>query len=131
MNQTPPTTSAPETAAPASPWSWGAFMFDAAFLVAIKQYALLPWYLLLFVPFVNFVFIVAFKIYLGTKGRALAAASPQFANHDEFAGFMKGLDHAGKVLFFVMLAFVAIAIILSLAGFALPVWMGMNFGPAE
>lgn len=92
-------------------WSWGAFMFDIPFLVGIKKYTYLFWYLLALVPFVNVIFFIVFKIYMGAKGRALAAVSPQFENETEFRGFMKAFDHAGKILFTVTVAIIAILLL--------------------
>lgn len=108
-------------------WSWGAFMLDVPFLIAIKKYTLLLWYLLAFIPFVNFLFFIGFKIYIGTKGRALAAESDQFANEDERNGFMKAFDHAGKILFFSAIAIFGIMIILMLAGVTLTKYKLFNF----
>ena len=83
-------------------------MFDPAFLIGIKQYKFLLVYLLCLVPIVNIFAIVGIKIYLGLNGRSMAAKSPMFANQDELNGYMKGVDHAGKILFFV--AIIAMAI---------------------
>ena len=79
-------------------WSWGAFLFAAPFLVGIKKYKMLWWYLLAFVPLVNIAFFIAFMVYLGMKGYDLAAKSPQFSYQAEYDGFFKVFDHAGKVL---------------------------------
>lgn len=97
-------------------WSWGAFMLELPFLIAIKRYMMLFWYLLLLIPFVNVVFIVAFKIYMGVKGRAMAATSTQFGNESEFRGFMNGFDHAGKILFIVVVVALAITLLLGIFG---------------
>jgi len=97
-------------------WSWGAFMFDIPFLVGIKKYAYLFWYFLALVPIVNIVFIIVFKIWMGVRGRALAAVSPQFENETEFHGFMKALDHAGEVLFVVAIIVLAIVLVLAVFG---------------
>jgi hypothetical protein len=107
-------------------------MFDAAFLIAIKKYQWLFWYLLYLVPFVNFVFMIVFKIYLGVKGRTIAATSTYFQDERELRGFMKGIDHAGKVLFFIMLAVLVIWLVLvalfGAASIALPGLGNFNFG---
>lgn len=122
---------APQTVASESSWSWGAFMFDAAFLIAVKKYKWLFWYLLYLVPFVNFAFMIGFKIYLGVKGRAIAATSTYFQDERELHGFMKGIDHAGKVLFFVMLAVLVVWLVLvalfGAASIAIPGLGGFNF----
>lgn len=91
-------------------WSWGAFMFDPVFLIAIKKYKMLWWYLLMFVPFVNLIFFIAFKIYLGIKGKAIASTGV-YLNEGERGGFMKGLDHAGKISFFAWLIITALMMI--------------------
>lgn len=97
-------------------WSWGAFMFDIPFLVGIRKYVYLWWYLLGVIPFVNILFVLVFKIWMGARGRALAAVSPQFASEAEFQGFMKAIDHAGGILFVVALIVIAIALVLGLFG---------------
>ena len=85
-------------------WSWGAFLFNASFLIGVKRYKMLWWYLLALIPFVNFIFLLAYSIYLGVKGHEIGANGAQFANQSEYDGFMKGVDHAGKIMFFVSLA---------------------------
>ena len=97
-------------------WSWGAVMLDVPFLIAIKKYTWLFWYLLAFVPFVNLVFFTGFKIYMGMKGKALLKESTQFANEDERNGFIKALDHAGKILFFAGIIALGIGLILMATG---------------
>ena len=104
---------------PKQGWSWGAFMFNAGFLVGAKRYKLLWWFLLLMIPLVNFIFIIVFLIYLGNNGHRLAAEGKQFANQSEYDGYVKGLDHAGKVLFFAMLIFLGLMIVLTIVGFSL------------
>ena len=94
-------------------------MVNAAFLIGAKRYKYLWWYLLAVIPLVNIVFFVAFFIYTGVKGHEIAARGTQFANQSEYDGFVKGLDHAGKVLFWV----VVILFVLWLILFA----VGMNF----
>ncbi|MCL4403910.1 hypothetical protein M1432_00985 [Patescibacteria group bacterium] len=94
--------------AAAAGWSWGAFLLNAPFLVGIKKYKMLWWYILAFVPFVNVIFWIVFMIYLGVKGHELGATSPQFASQAEYDGFFKALDHAGKILFFVAIALLVI-----------------------
>ncbi len=96
-------------------WSWGAFLFGVPFLVGIKKYKMLWWLLLALVPFVNVVFWIAFIIYLGLKGHELEARSPQFSNQDEYDGFFKVFDHAGKIL---TIAVIVISVIFLLFGFS-------------
>jgi hypothetical protein len=93
-------------------WSWGAFLFGAAFLVAIKQYKMLWWDLLWIVPLVNIIFGIVFATYLGVNGHKLAARSRHFENQHEYHGFMKATDHAGKVLFFAVVVLLVIGIAL-------------------
>lgn len=97
-------------------WSWGAFIMDVPFLIAIKKYTYLWFYLLLLIPIVNLFAILGIKIYLGMKGREMAMTSKTFASKDEYNGFMKGFDWAGKVLFFVSLAIFALGLIGGLVG---------------
>ena len=93
-----------------SGWSWGAFMFDAPFVIATRNY----WYLLVYVtmviPIANIIIYLGYKIYLGIKGREMAVESETFDSAEERAGFFKAFDWAGKVLFFVMLVFALIGI---------------------
>lgn len=97
-----------------SQWSWGAFMLDVPFLVAIQKYVYLLVYLLMLIPFVNFIIYIGFKIYLGLKGREMAQDSPAFDSKEEREGFFKGFDWAGKVLFFVTITFFVIGLLSSL-----------------
>ncbi len=99
-------------------WSWGAFLFALPFLVGIKKYKLLWWYLLALIPFVNIVFFIVFMVYLGVRGHDLAAKSPQFSHQTEYDGFFRVFDHAGKVLVVVAVIILLIFAILSVAGIA-------------
>jgi hypothetical protein len=109
-------------------WSWGGFMFNFIFIIAIRRYwylllvllALIPpllvglssfsvpyhmiWIILL-APVLSFLIILGVMVFFGIKGRVLAAKSSTFANRDQYIGFMKGIDHAGKVLFFTYVVF--------------------------
>ncbi len=102
----------------ASGWSWGAFLFSVPFLVGIKKYKMLWWYLLALVPFVNVAFWIIFVVYLGVKGHDLAAKSPQFSHQAEYDGFFKVFDHAGKILVVVVVIILLVFAILSIAGIA-------------
>jgi len=86
-------------------------LFGAAFLVAIKKYKMLWWYLLYIVPVINVIFGVVFSVYLGVQGHKMAARSRHFENQHEYRGFMKGIDHAGKIMFFAVIALVAVGIV--------------------
>ena len=97
-------------------WSWGACMFDPGFIIAIKNYKFLFVYILYFIPLINIFAVIGIKIYLGLNGRSMAENSPQFENKDELNGFMKGIDHAGKIMFFVALIFIAGGILLAMMG---------------
>jgi hypothetical protein len=114
------TTAIPSTGiVPKQGWSWGAFMLNFQFLIAIKKYKMLWWYLLSFIPFLNIVFFAVFAIYLGVKGHILGTTGGQFASQAEYDGFMKGTDHAGKVVFIVFLIVLILGITLAIAGFSL------------
>ncbi len=102
--------------APDKGWSWGAFMFGIPFLIAIKKYKMLWWFLLSLVPIVNVIFYIVFAIYLGLHGHELAAKSAHFGNEHEYNGFMKGIDHAGRILFFIVLIGIVVIGVLSLIG---------------
>lgn len=90
-------------------------MFDVPFLIAARKYAYLWFYLLFLIPIVNLFAILAIKIYLGIKGREIARTSKTFASEEEFLGFMKGFDWAGKVLFFVGLTVFVLGLIATFA----------------
>lgn len=109
-------------------WSWGAFMFDVPFLIAIKKYKMLWWFLLALIPFVNAAFYIIFKIYMGSHGRALAAQSSHFTNQHEYNGFMKAMDHAGKVLFFIFIAGLCIMLFFMIIGAVSFLTIGQGFG---
>jgi hypothetical protein len=66
-------------------------------------------YLLMLVPFVNMVAWLGIMVFLGLKGRELAATSQTFTSRDQYVGFMKAIDHAGKVIFFAALGVIVIA----------------------
>jgi len=108
-------------------WSWGAFMLDPAFLIGIKKYKYLFWYLIMLVPFVGFLFYIGFKIYLGVKGREIASTST-YLRGDERRGFMKGLDNAGKITFFSSLIFLALWLVFFGVAFFGFLTSGFNFG---
>lgn len=82
-------------------WSWGAFVLDPFFIIAIKKYSLLWMYLLYLVPLVNFFAMIGIKIFLGIKGHQLVAESTVFKNEDEQNGFVRAIDHAGFIVFIV------------------------------
>lgn len=88
-------------------WSWGGFMFNIFFAACLKRYWFLLWFGALLVPIVNlfvpFV-LLGLMIYFGVKGRELAARSAVFTSKQQYIGFMKGIDHAGKCMFFLSLA---------------------------
>lgn len=108
-------------------WSWGAFMFDPAFIIGIRKYTFLLLYLLYLVPLINLLAIIGIKVFLGLKGHEMAQTSATFENEDERRGYMKAIDHAGFVLFIVMLVFLLLWSVLALA-FAGSFFGGMFFG---
>ncbi len=112
---------------PKEGWSWGAFIHTAGFLIGVKRYKLLWWYLLALIPIVNVIFFVVIMIYLGVKGHVIAAEGTQFANQSEYDGYVKGLDHAGKVLFFAALIIFVVMIVFMIAGFSLVGFYGSGF----
>jgi hypothetical protein len=109
---------------PKQGWSWGGFMFNGAFLIGVKRYKLLWWFILALVPLVNIVFWIVMIIYLGVNGHGIAAKGSQFANQSEYDGYIKGQDHAGKVVFFVFLVAAVIGIIAAIVAISLGVWGG-------
>ena len=96
---------------PQAGWSWGGFMANAVLLIGAKCYKYLWWYLFAIIPFVNIVFFIVFYVYTGVKGHEIAARGTQFANQSEYDGFIRGIDHAGKVLFWVFIIFMALWIV--------------------
>ena len=89
-------------------------MFDPVIIIGAKKYWYLLWYILYFIPLVNIVFIVAFKIYMGIKSHDIVAKSPAFANEDERRGFLSGVNRAGFVFFWIFLAFFIIWLVFAL-----------------
>jgi uncharacterized membrane protein YdbT with pleckstrin-like domain len=79
------------------------------FIIAIREYAYLFLLLLMLIPFLNFLVFIGFAIYLGINGREMARKSKTFANNEQYLGFMKGLDHAGKIVFYFYAAIFAFA----------------------
>jgi len=84
-------------------WSWGAAMFGPLFLIGIRKYVYLLPYILMFIPIVTLLVMLAMFAFLGFKGRELALQSLTFTSKDQYLGYMKANDHAGKVMFFVCL----------------------------
>lgn len=96
-------------------WSWGGFMFNIFFAACLKRYWFLLWFGALLVPIVNlfvpFV-LLGLMIYFGVKGRELAARSAVFTSKQQYIGFMKGIDHAGKCMFFLSLAGLLVMVVI-------------------
>ena len=97
-----------------SGWSWGGFMFSPAVIFASRRYVWLLLYLLMIIPFINIIGWLIPMIVLGIKGRDLIMASHTFANQDEARGFMNGIDHAGKIMFWITLILLGLAVIFGL-----------------
>jgi hypothetical protein len=87
-----------------SGWSWGAFMFGPAYLIAVKKYMYLLWYLLMLLPIINFIAMIGLPIYWGLKGTELAKDSTMFKNEDERSGFLRAINHAGFISFLIAIA---------------------------
>jgi len=102
-------------------WSWGAFMASTMFLLGIRKYAYLWIYLVGLIPFVGPFAILAFMLFLGAKGREMAMRSPAFSNRDQYVGFMKAIDHGGKIMFFLFV-FLIILVAVSLSFAAAYIW---------
>jgi hypothetical protein len=109
----PPTPPAPQESSTDDGWSWGAFVLGPIYLIAIRRYLLLAPYILLLVPILNIFVFLGYGIFLGIKGRDMASHSTSFANRDQYIGFMKGVDHAGKVFFFVYVAIIVVTLVLA------------------
>lgn len=92
-------------------WSWGAFILDPFFLIAIRRYIFLLLYLLYFIPGINFIAVIGIKIYLGLKGKELAEHSPTFSSAEERKGFFKAIDHAGLITFIIALVIMVLSFI--------------------
>ena len=97
-----------------SGWSWGGFMFSPAVIFASRRYVWLLLYLLMIIPLINIIGWLIPMIVLGIKGRDLIMASHTFANQDEAPGFMKGIDHAGKIVFWITLILIGLGLIFAL-----------------
>ena len=95
---------------PVRGWSWGAFMFSIPFGIGNKAYLTL----LTLVPLLNFVWLFV----CGAKGHEWAQNSGAYATVEEFNAAMGSWDRAGKVFFFIALAFFALYLILVIAGVA-------------
>lgn len=104
-------------------------MLNFSFLIGAKRYVYLWWFLLAFIPVLNIIFWIAMFIYLGVNGHAIAASGTQFANQSEYDGYIKGTDHAGKIVFFIVIAILVIVLIAFIAGFSLFGWAGMHANP--
>lgn len=102
-------------------WSWGGFMFNVFFAACLKRYWYLLWLFAFWIPFVNIFVALCLMLYFGVKGRELAARSAVFTSKQQYIGFMKGIDHAGKFSFFISLVGLLVVIIATivLAGLGL------------
>ena len=89
---------------PVSGWSWGAFMFSWAWGIGNKCY--LP--LLVFVPLLNWIWIFV----CGAKGHEWAKNSGLYQTVEEYNAAMNSWNRAGKVMFFIMLGFIALYLLL-------------------
>ncbi len=113
-----------------SNWSWGGFMFDPVIILGTRNYMMLFFYLLAFVPFVNLIFWLVWKIYMGLNAHRIVNESSAFANQDERNGFMRGLDHAGWIMFIVSLVAIGIAFAVAMSvGLALMRSSNINYMP--
>ncbi|MBP9749118.1 MAG: hypothetical protein KBD21_00035 [Candidatus Pacebacteria bacterium] len=83
-------------------WSWGGFMFHVYFAACVRRYGYLAWLVVFLIPLLSIPVVLGLMFYFGVKGREIAASSPLFKNKQQYIGFMKGIDRAGKVLFFLM-----------------------------
>ncbi len=92
-------------------WSWGGFAFSVMFAVAVDSYWYLALFILMMIPFVNIFAGIALMIYFGVNGREMARKSKIFSNKEQYLGFMKGIDRAGKVIGIMYLLFVVFVII--------------------
>lgn len=92
-------------------WSWGGFALNWIFLLAVRKYTYLFFLILMFIPIVNFIVFIGMMIFMGLQGREIARVSRTFANHEQYLGFMKGVDHAGKIVayFYLLILFVTLA----------------------
>ena len=95
---------------PVRGWSWGAFMFNLPFGFGNKAYLTL----LTLVPLLNIVWIFV----CGAKGHEWAQNSGVYNTVEEFNAAMNSWDRAGKVMFFIALGFLALYLILVIAGVA-------------
>ncbi len=99
-------------------WSWGSFMFNPIVVIATKRYKMLFWYLFAFVPFLNIVFWLVFGIYMGFHGRDMVMKSDTFGNDDERKGFLKGIEHAGFILFVATIVIMVVGLAVDIVFFA-------------
>ncbi len=96
-------------------WSWGGFFLGPLFLAGIRGYAYLLLILLFFIPFLGPLVMLAINIFVGIKGREMAASSSLFATRDQYIGFMRGVDKIGIASFIAFLAVLAVSFVF--AGF--------------
>lgn len=90
-------------------------MFGPVVILATRKYVYLLLYLLMFVPLVNIVAGLGISILMGIKAQSFVDSSSTFASPEERLGFMKGIDHAGKMMFIIGL--IALGVVLAIAIF--------------
>jgi hypothetical protein len=118
-------------------WSWGGFAFNVLFLIAIRKYKFLLIFILIIVlgniflafsiepllsnpglffviPLIPFFLVLVMVFFLGIKGRKFARESRTFSNYEQYLGFMKGVDHAGKVFILVYTGLFVVGILASI-----------------
>jgi len=93
-------------------WSWGGFSFNFFFAIATRDYVYLFLLIGLLIPGLNAIVMIASMVFFGIKGREIAQKSRTFANKDEYLGFMKGVDHAGKIVAFIYIGLILVSLFL-------------------
>lgn len=97
--------------APVTGWNWGAMMYSWIWGLANGTY--LP--LLTLIPIFNLFWIFV----CGAKGNEWALESGTWKTTEEFNAVQKSWNKAGKITFYIMLAYIAICIIMGILNVAL------------
>lgn len=87
-------------------WNWGAFMFSIVWGIGNKVY----WPLLGLIPYVGLVVVIV----TGVKGNEWAWNSGEYTDINTFLAVQGTWNRAGKVMFFVVLAIIVLAILMLL-----------------
>lgn len=95
-----------------SGWSWGGSFATVYTLLASRMYGtVIVYFILLIIPFVNFIAAIGFFIFGGLKGKEWITKNPMLFNDDQRIGAIKTTESVGFA-FMILFAIGIVAFIL-------------------